>query len=908
MKKLTILTFILSVLSLVINAQIINIPADYPSIQEGIDAASDGDTVLVQPGTYVEQINYNGKNILVASLFLTTGDESYIKQTIIDGDAYGLPCVRFVSGESDEAKIIGLTVQNGFVGSDNFGGGIYLTSNACPIIDHMIIKNNNAQNGYGAGISTYYAGHAVVSNTIFENNLSSEWGAIYLFATYLNIINCEFRNNEAPLATIGLFRASATIQNTIIHSNNTNNAAIRLHEGCQEVHIINSTISNNNSSIGIRNTASTIPKMINSIVSGHEEYNIKIESGGPFCIDHSIIEGGEESIDLVYPDQLQYGENNIDSSPGFIDPEHNDYRLSDCSPGLGSGISSLIMVEDTLVAPNYDIENNFRPNPTGTNLDIGAYESELWIPNIPVTITTQPVGKNLCEGESYTFSVQAEGSLEISYQWQKDEVNIPRENNSTLTLNNIVPDEQGYYTCVLSTSCGTLISDTAYLRVFSAPSIIQQPRDIFAYEGDSVAFVPMVSGYEPLSYQWYGPDGILPGETSQYLQFPEIHFSDTGNYFCTVENTCASFQSENAHISVFQQLVADAGEDKYIHPMYSATLNANIQGGSQGIEYFWSPDTLVTDPFAMNTQTIPLSTSQTLTFTVIDTIVGYQASDTMSVIVVWNDTTNINGFGNDTIYHFENGQQPCGYISGNNCDNDLIKAQYFYDDLNLFEINEILIHFYKAIKTSEEEVPVRVGIWDNTGNNNTPGAIVTSINIPLSEIVENTMNNDYSNVSFEEPVSVGNGFYVGVFLPQSEGDTVVISTNLDGQSEPNLAWTQKADFEWISYSLDPRWYLNVSNAIFPVVKQVNLGFDDTLFPDKEYRVFPNPASDRVSIVAQKPIPNKSEIILYTTQGDEVNRTEFTSNVSIPVGDLIPGIYILLIKNSNHTETHKIVVI
>lgn len=123
MKKLTIFTLILSFLSLVINAQIINIPADYPTIQEGIDASSDGDTVLVQPGTYVEQINYNGKNIVVASLFLTTGDESYIEQTIIDGDAYGLPCVRFVNGETDEAKLIGLTVQNGFVGSDNFGGG-----------------------------------------------------------------------------------------------------------------------------------------------------------------------------------------------------------------------------------------------------------------------------------------------------------------------------------------------------------------------------------------------------------------------------------------------------------------------------------------------------------------------------------------------------------------------------------------------------------------------------------------------------------------------------------------------------------------------------------------------------------------------------------------------------------------
>lgn len=788
------------------------------------------------------------------------------------------------------------------------GGGIYLTSNAWPIIDHMIIKNNNAQNGYGAGISAYYAGHAVVSNTIIENNLSSEQGAIFLFATYLNIINCEIRNNEANLAAIFLYRASATIQNTIIHSNNTNDAAMWLHEGCQEVHIINSIISNNNSSIGIRNTASTIPKMINSIVSGHEEYNIKIVNGGPFCIDHSIIEGGEESISMVYPDQLQYGENNIDTSPGFLDPENNNYRLSDCSPGIGNGISTLIMVEDTLIAPTYDIENNIRPNPSGSNPDIGAYESKSGTSLPPTTITTQPIGTSLCQGESYTFSVEAEGTLEISYQWQKDEEDIPGAIHPELLINNLMPDDQGFYTCVLSTNCGILISDTAYLRVFAAPSIIQQPKDIFAYEGDSVAFVVEVSGYEPLSYQWYGPDGILPGETSQYLQFPEIHFSDTGNYFCTVENTCASFQSENAHISVFQQLVADAGEDKYIHPMYSATLNASIQGGSQGIEYFWSPDTLVTDPFAMNTQTIPLSTSQTLTFTVIDTIVGFQASDNMTVNVVWNDTTNINGFGNDTTYHFENGQQPCGYISGNNCDNDLIKAQYFYDNLNLFEINEILIHFYKAVKTSEEEIPVRVGIWDNTGSENTPGALIASKNIMLSEIIDNILNEEYSSVVFEEPIRAGNGYYIGVFLPQSDGDTVVISTNHDGQSEPNLAWTQKADFEWISYSQDPRWYLNVSNAIFPVVKQINLGIDNFSNSDKIYRVFPNPASSQISVVTLKHLSNESELLIFNMQGEEISHTKFTNNVTIPIENINPGIYVFLVKNSNHSEIHKIVVI
>ena len=80
---------------------IINIPADYPTIQQGINVSVDGDTVLVQPGTYMENINFNGHNIVVGSLFLITGDTSSISRTIIDGD-YDDVVVTFANDESDQ--------------------------------------------------------------------------------------------------------------------------------------------------------------------------------------------------------------------------------------------------------------------------------------------------------------------------------------------------------------------------------------------------------------------------------------------------------------------------------------------------------------------------------------------------------------------------------------------------------------------------------------------------------------------------------------------------------------------------------------------------------------------------------------------------------------------------------------
>jgi hypothetical protein len=80
------------------SATIINVPADSSTIQGGINGSSNGDTVLVQPGTYVENINFNGHNIVLGSLFLTTGDTIYISTTIIDGDSAGT-VVTFESGE-----------------------------------------------------------------------------------------------------------------------------------------------------------------------------------------------------------------------------------------------------------------------------------------------------------------------------------------------------------------------------------------------------------------------------------------------------------------------------------------------------------------------------------------------------------------------------------------------------------------------------------------------------------------------------------------------------------------------------------------------------------------------------------------------------------------------------------------
>jgi hypothetical protein len=156
---------------------IINVPADYSTIQAGIDASSDGDTVLVQPGTYIENINFDGHNIVLSSLFLTTGNRAYIESTIIDGDSAG-SVVTFAGGEDSTTMITGFTIQNGVA---KYGGGIYCL-NSSPYIKNNIIKNNavnsSSSSNRGGGIYCRFSNPAIIGNSVIKNKAlgSVSWG------------------------------------------------------------------------------------------------------------------------------------------------------------------------------------------------------------------------------------------------------------------------------------------------------------------------------------------------------------------------------------------------------------------------------------------------------------------------------------------------------------------------------------------------------------------------------------------------------------------------------------------------------------------------------------------------------------------------------------------------------------
>nr|MBC8416171.1 hypothetical protein [Candidatus Cloacimonadota bacterium] len=157
-------------LKLIYEDNVVFVPDDYPTIQDAINAVENGDIVLVNPGTYVENINYIGKNITVASLFYATQDTSYISSTIIDGNQNG-SVVTFESGEDSTAVLCGFTITNCESGAGYAGIYCYFTSPS--------LSNLNVTFNHDSGIVLVDSDCKIRDSIISNNYTSYAGGGIY---------------------------------------------------------------------------------------------------------------------------------------------------------------------------------------------------------------------------------------------------------------------------------------------------------------------------------------------------------------------------------------------------------------------------------------------------------------------------------------------------------------------------------------------------------------------------------------------------------------------------------------------------------------------------------------------------------------------------------------------------------
>ncbi len=402
-----------AILSVSSFASVINIPDDYPTIQQGINASSDGDTILVQPGTYYESINFNGHNILLCSEYLFTGDTTYISSTVIDAQ-YDYRVVTFENDEDSTAMIAGFTLQNGYAHSmyfpEDHGGGIFC-DNSTPVIRDNIIKDNNAYFA-GGGIACWYCAPTIADNIIElndaitgagvfcseesnpritgniirDNDASEEGGGICCYyppppgfnqqtADYLSskkgnslrnltdgviIENNTISDNFAPNGG-GIFARwhGAIISKNLIRGNYSYYGG-GIYSMYSNTEIYNSTIIENGANWGggIYTSNDYSLSVTNTIVWNNvSDYQIYAEEGDDPQVTYSDVEGG------------WWGEGNIDADPMFVDPGNGYFDLGWGSPCIDAG------------------DPNSPYDPDGTIADMGA----LYFHQADIVVDMRPI-------------------------------------------------------------------------------------------------------------------------------------------------------------------------------------------------------------------------------------------------------------------------------------------------------------------------------------------------------------------------------------------------------------------------------------------------------------------------------------------------------------------------------------
>lgn len=418
-------TFVLALVFLCVvcmqaaNAQTtIHVPADQATIQAAITAAQPGDTVLVAPGTYLENIDFQGKAITV-----TSSDGAGV--TVVDGGGAG-PVATFKSGEGAGSVLNGLTLRNG-APSNTFpfftsGAGI-LVFLSSPTITGNVITGNHAICGIGMEIqggSAVIRGNTITGNTQAGGTGGCGGGGIEVTGDFSHptatplITGNTITNNSLPGGGFGGginvgFNASPTIQNNFISGNAVYNSGggifIQANSGTPTVVaqniIVNNSTAGGGSGAGIAASEDVI--LTANTIAGNTAFDgssgIFADRFGPITISNNIVVAatGQTGIvcsqfsstfptfshnDVTSPGGGQIyssncaaaaqGNGNISLDPQFVNATGGDYHLQATSPAIDAGDNGA----PNLPQQDYDakarvVDGN---NDCTDTVDMGAYE------------------------------------------------------------------------------------------------------------------------------------------------------------------------------------------------------------------------------------------------------------------------------------------------------------------------------------------------------------------------------------------------------------------------------------------------------------------------------------------------------------------------------------------------------
>ncbi|RJP30328.1 MAG: hypothetical protein C4547_16840 [Phycisphaerales bacterium] len=337
-------------------AETIRVPGDQPTIQAGIDAAGDGDLVLVSPGVYKETIRFNGKAI-------TLRGRAGRDRTTINASGLSGPAVMCRDGEGPDTVFDGFTVTGGTGFRSQTGsecGGMYNAGSSptvidCAFVDNRVIETDRRWAVGGAMLNSG-AGPMIVRCSFVENialakNKFCPGGAVFNEnGATPTFIDCQFIRNRAGSggAIANYWDASPTMINCMFVGNRAAGGAVWNLGRSSRTTIVNGLFLGNESSVHagvLFNEDGEVTITSGTLIGNHggSHYGSAIlEYGGTVTLLNSIFRanGGDQaiygrnvSISYSNVEGGWPGEGNIDADPLFVTGPLGDFYLSHVAAG-----------------------------------------------------------------------------------------------------------------------------------------------------------------------------------------------------------------------------------------------------------------------------------------------------------------------------------------------------------------------------------------------------------------------------------------------------------------------------------------------------------------------------------------------------------------------------------------------
>ena len=210
--------------------------------------------------------------------------------------------------------------------------------------------------------------------------------------------------------------------------------------------------------------------------------------------------------------------------------------------------------------------------------EVRFYNAALSLANVntiattPFIITNQPEETCAQIGNPASLSIDVLGS--VTYQWQKDGVDIPGATSSIYTIGNTQQSDLGLYRCRITSQCDNSLSSlSAEVSLGTGDvNITQQPQNTSVCSGSSASFSIVLTG-PTVFFQWKKNGVDISGATNSVLNLTNVNSSDAGDYTVDIlGGSCGTITSEVATLTVS---VVDANVTQTGNTLTAAQSGAN---------------------------------------------------------------------------------------------------------------------------------------------------------------------------------------------------------------------------------------------------------------------------------------------------------------------------------------------